>query len=201
MTNAPIFKSIFGKSWDDLPPVIKKHYANRPYTDDLVIVDGMLDVSCAGPIKVLWRILVMMKSIPPFSEKNVPVTVNFRSDKDTQKFHFQRIFHFKDRKPYSFRSYMIQTKDNEVMEISGPGMGWRAFYGWENGKVVMRHSGYALKISGLYIPLPLHLLIGKGYAEEIPVDDNTFDMCMHLTHPRWGKIYEYKGRFKVTKEA
>ena len=143
----------------------------------------------------------MMKSIPPFSEKNVPVTVNFRSDKDTQKFHFQRIFHFKDRKPYSFRSYMIQTKDNEVMEISGPGMGWCAFYGWENGKVVMRHSGYALKISGLYIPLPLHLLIGKGYAEEIPVDDNTFDMCMHLTHPRWGKIYEYKGRFKVTKEA
>jgi hypothetical protein len=87
------------------------------------------------------------------------------------------------------------------MEITGPGMGWRAFYCWENGKVVMRHSGYALKILSFYLPLPLHLLIGKGYAEETPVDEDTFDMCMHLTHPKWGKIYEYKGRFKVTKEA
>jgi len=199
--NEPIFKSIFGEAWDGLPPVIKKHYANRPYTDDLVTVEGTLDVFCAGPIKALWRLFVLMKNIPPFSEKNVPVTVNFRSDKDTQRFHFHRAFHFKDRKPYDFRSYMIQIKDNEVMEVTGMGMGWRAYYGWKNGKVVMKHSGYSLKFMGYYIPMPLHLLIGEGYAEEIPVDDDTFDMCMHLTHPKWGKIYEYKGRFKVTKET
>lgn len=199
MTGDPIFKNIFGAVWDSLPPVIQKHYANRSYSDDLVTVEGTLDVSCIGPIKALWRLFVLMKSIPPFSEKGVPVTVNFRSDSQTQRFYFQRMFYFKGRQPYIFHSYMIQIKDNEVMEVTGPGMGWRAFYSWENGKVVIKHSGYALKILDFYIPLPLHLLIGKGYAEEIPVDEDTFDMCMHLTHPKWGRLYEYGGRFRVVK--
>jgi hypothetical protein len=191
MSTEPIFKNIFGDAWERLPPVIQKHYANRPYSNDLVTVEGVLDVLCAGPIRILWRLFMLMRSIPPFSEKGVPVTVNFRSDTHTQKFHFHRFFQFKAHKPYNFRSYMVQVKDNEVMEVTGGSMGWRAFYSWEDGKVVMKHKGYALKLPGCYIPLPLHLLIGEGYAEEIPVDEETFDMCMHLTHPRWGKIYEY----------
>lgn len=142
MTGAPIFKEVFGPTWDSLPPVIKKHYANRPYSDDMVIVDGTLDVFCGGPVKALKGLFVLMGSIPPFSEKNVPVIVTFRSDNTTQRFHFQRVFHFKSRKPYSFHSYMIQVRDNEIMEVTGP-LGWRAFYSWENGKVVMKHSGYA----------------------------------------------------------
>lgn len=201
MTGDPIFKNVFGAAWEDLPVIMQKHYANRPCTDDLAIVEGSLDVFCAGPIKIFWRLFVLMKSIPPFCEKGVPITVNFCSDKQTEKFHFHRVFHFKGQKPYSFRSCMVQIKDNEVMEITGPGMVWRAFYCWEKGKVVMKHSGYAVKILDFLIPLPLHLLIGDGYAEEIPVDDDTFDMRMHLMHPRWGKIYEYKGRFRMVKEA
>lgn len=162
--NEPIFKDVFGPAWDSLPPVIKKHYANRPYSDDVVVVEGALDVFCGGPIKAFWRLFVAMGSIPPFSEKNVAVTVTFRSDRKTRRFHFHRVFHFKDRKPYVFRSHMVQIRDNEIMEITGPGMGWRAFYSWEDGRVVMKHRGYALKILNFYIPLPLHLLIGKGYT-------------------------------------
>lgn len=197
MRNDPIFQSIFGAAWDDLPPVMKKHYANRPYGDDVVTVEGALDVFCGGPVKALAWIFALMKSIPPWTEKSVPVTVHFRSDKRTRRFHFQRIFHFRGCKPYSFRSYMIQIAGNDVAEITGPCMGWRMRYGWENGKVVMRHNGYVLRLFGHYIRIPLELLIGEGYAEETPVDDNTFDMVMHLTHPKWGKIYEYRGRFEV----
>lgn len=195
----PIFKNIFGPAWDDLPPVMKKHYANRPYTDDHVMVGGTLDVMCAGPIKALASLFWNMGSIPPHTEKNVPVIVHFRSNPDTKKFHFQRVFHFHGHKPYHFRSYMIQVKNNDVVEVIRGGMGWRMLYGWENGKVVMKHKGYALRLFRHYIPLPLEIFLGQGYAEETPVDDDTFDMLMHLTHPRWGKIYEYRGRFKMIK--
>ena len=47
----PIFKSIFGSSWESLPDVMKKHYANRPNSDDRVEVIGKIDTFCAGPIK------------------------------------------------------------------------------------------------------------------------------------------------------
>ena len=201
MNNEPTFKSIFGASWDALPTVLKKHYANRPFSEDHAQVDGTLNVFCAGPIKWLGWSLLLAGSIPPYNENNVPVTVNFRSDKNSRKFHFQRTFGFKDKPPYSFKSYMYQIKDNDVIEVSSLCMGWRMLYSWENGKIVMRHKGYAIKLGSLFIPLPLHWILGRGYAEEIAVDDDTFSMCMHLTQPIFGKIYEYKGTFKVVKEA
>lgn len=201
MTPPPVFKSVFGDAWDTLPPVMRKHYANRPYTNDCVTLEGALDVMCAGPIKALWWLFILMNSVPPFNESTVPTTVNFRSDRNTQGVHFNRVFHFKNRKPYGFRSYVLQIRGDDVMESSGFGIGWRMRYVWEDGKVVLKHHGYAMKVLSHYIPLPLEALLGRGYAEEIPVDDDTFDMCMNLTHPRWGKIYEYKGRFRVTKEA
>ena len=82
----PIFKSIFGVVWDELPPVMKRHYANRPYTDDMTMVSGYLDVSCAGPIKWFAPLFWLMRGIPPANEKNVPVTVQFESEKIRNSF-------------------------------------------------------------------------------------------------------------------
>ena len=72
---------------------------------------------------------------------------------------------------------------------------------WENDRVILKHNGYVLKWFGHHIPVPLTFILGKIHAEEIPVDDDTFDMCVEMSHPWWGKFYEYKGTFKVTKEA
>ena len=193
----PIFKSIFGDSWHNLPSVMKKHYANRPYTDDMTVVEGKLDVMCKQPLKFLAPLMKLMGQIPTYNEENVPVTVHFQSDKDTKAFYFNRTFNFKNTKSYAFKSLMVQIKGNEVIEIMRFGLGWKMLYLWNGEKVVLKHRGYALRLFGYFIPLPLTLLIGKGYAEEIAVDDKTFDMITHITHPLWGKIYEYKGRFKI----
>ena len=193
----PIFKEIFGDSWGDLPPVMHKHYANCPYTNDMTIVEGTLDVMCAGPIKLMAPLMSLLGQIPARNEKDVPVTVQFQSDKDTRAFHFNRTFNFKNGKPYVFHSRMMQIKGNEVIEIMRFGLGWKMRYIWDGEKVVLQHRGYALCIFGHFIPMPLTLLMGKAYAEEIAVDDNTFDMITHITHPLWGKVYEYKGRFEV----
>jgi len=95
----------------------------------------------------------------------------------------------------------MQIKGNEVIEVMRFGLGWKMLYLWEDGKVILKHSGYALHLFGRFIPVPLTLLMGRGYAEEIAVDENTFDMITHITHPWWGKIYEYKGRFEVKEMA
>ncbi len=192
----PIFKSIFGDAWDELPPVMHKHYAICPYMDDETVVVGTLDVMCAGPLKLLAPVLKIMEQIPAHNEKNVPVTVHFKSNRNSKAFHFQRVFSFKE-KSYVFRSRMVRTKDNEVMEIMRFGLAWKMLYLWNGEKVILKHRGYALYIFGHFIPMPLTIFMGEGYAEEMAVDDNTFDMITHITHPWWGKIYEYKGRFEI----
>jgi|AntRauTorcE11897_2_1112592.scaffolds.fasta_scaffold00112_9 hypothetical protein len=191
----PIFKNIFAEDWDILPPVIKKHYANRPYSSDIVIIKGTLDVMCKGPVKWLSPLLWMMRGIPPHNEQNVPVTVTFRSEPESKAFVFDRDFDFKTRKPYHFKSHMLQVEGNEVVEIMPFGIGWRMNYLWQDNKVILKHKGYVLHLFGHFMPLPLTVLIGKGYAEERAVDDNTFEMSMQIMHPVWGKIYGYKGRF------
>lgn len=197
LKNEPIFKSVFGDDWSKLSPALQKHYANRPYTNDIVTVEGVMDVYCGGPIKLLAPIFWLLGGIPPHNEKNVPVTVHFESDQNTKSFHFNRIFHFKDKKPYNFRSRMLPIKDNELIEIMRFGIGWRMNYIWDNDRIKLLHKGYALHIFGHFIPLPAGLLLGEGYAEEIPVDDQSFDMLVTMKHPWWGKIYDYRGRFKV----
>ena len=72
-------------------------------------------------------------------------------------------------------------------------------YQGDGQNVVLQHRGYALCLGSMLIPVPLALFLGKGYAEEIAVGDDTFDMITHITHPLWGRVYEYKGQFRMTK--
>jgi predicted DCC family thiol-disulfide oxidoreductase YuxK len=192
----PTFKSIFGEAWQQLPVVMQKHYCNRPYTNDMTTVEGVLDTMCSGPMKYLAPILRLAGNVPPISAQNVPVSVRFESDPDSKAFTFNRTFHFSNRQPYRFKSRMLQIKDNQVIELMRFGFCWKASFHWEDNCVKLRHGGYAFKLFGHYIPMPLTLLIGAGNAIERPVDDDTFDMQVAVTHAWWGKVYEYKGRFQ-----
>lgn len=197
MNADPIFKAVFGEDWDNLPPVMHKHYGNSPYSSDLTTVEGTLDVQCAGPIKFLAPLFWFMRGIPPYTEKNVPVSVSFESDKESNSFHFKRIFNFRTRQKYSFNSRMMHVQGNEVVEIMWSGFGWRMNYVWEEERVKLKHKGYVFHLLGYLIPLPLTFFLGQGNAEEIAVDEENFDMKVAITHPWWGKVYQYKGRFKV----
>ncbi len=199
MASRPTFAAIFGAEWENLPPVFHKHYANRPYGNDAVTVEGILDVHAAGPIRLLRPILAPMGGIPPFTASGVPATVCFESEPDTPAFHFNRVFRFPDRPPYRFHSRLLPRGGNEMIEIMPFGLGWRAAYRWADNTVQLSHRGYILRLFGHDIPLPLEPLFGRGYAEETAVDDDTFDMHMEISHPRWGRIYGYAGRFTVTR--
>jgi len=157
----------------------------------------VLDVFCKPPLLWLSPLMRLLGQIPTFNEKSVPVSVRFESDSNSKAFHFNRSFGFSGRKRYVFHSRMLQVKDNEVVEIMKFGLGWKMRYSWDGEKVVLAHRGYILQFFGHLIPLPLTVLLGSGNAVEYPVDDNTFDMEVNITHPWWGEMYGYKGRFEV----
>lgn len=201
LKNSPIFQEIFGPAWEGLPKVLKKHYANRPYSTDRVTVEGLLDVSCRSYMRFLRPFYRVLGSLPAVTENNVPVTVNFDSAPDTKAFHFKRVFNFADTMPYHFKSRMLQVSENEVVEIMRFGVCWRMTYSWDGKKVRLRHKGYALKIFGYYLPLPITPLLGRGEADETAVDDDHFDMNVTITHPLFGVVYSYAGSFKVIQQA
>jgi predicted DCC family thiol-disulfide oxidoreductase YuxK len=194
----PIFQDIFGETWDALPPVLKKHYANRPYTEDKIVVQGVLDVYCKAPLIWLAVIMRWLKQIPVCNENAVPTTVIFQSDPNTPAFQFRRTFYFQQEPPYQFASRMICLKGNNLVEEMRYGLGWKLQYRWDGEKIILSHQGYVVRCLGHWIPLPVTWILGAGYAEEYALDAERFSMFTHITHPWWGKVYEYKGVFQLS---
>ncbi len=191
----PLFKTILGSQWDHLPAVMQKHYAVRPYSDDVVVVKGALDIKIAPFISFLARLSGMLIA---YSGEQVPVTVTFRSGKNTRAFYFDRVFHYPDKGDIHFLSCMESFGGNELVEFMGYGIGWRMAYEWSGGKMVLRHRGYVWRLFGTLIPLPLSFIMGEAHAEETPLSENAFSMWTHIKHPWFGEGLRYAGTFDVT---
>ena len=193
--NQPIFQKVFADSWDQLPPVMKNHYIVRPNSDDMVKVEGNLDIKISPFVSVITRLTGMLLA---YSGKNVPATVMFTSGKDVKSFFFDRTFHFPERGDVKFRSRMEHIKDNVLVEFMKFGIGWKLAYEWDGCKVILVHRGYVWRILGTMIPVPLEWIMGKGHAEETPLSDDSFSMWTHSKHFLFGKPFGYSGEFKVT---
>lgn len=196
-SNDPIFKSIFGAVWDQLPAVMKLHYANRPYTNDMVSVSGQMDIHPTWFIRVLAPIAKYAGVLVPYAGRDIPTTVEFRSDPANSSFTFNRIFQLPRHGTFVFRSRMVPQPNGDMIEFMRSGIGWRTAYRYNGSKIQLLHRGYVLRLLGRNIPLPISSLIGRGYAEEEAIDDQSFRMMMEIRHPLFGQIYQYCGTFQV----
>lgn len=197
----PIFQSVFGKKWEELPKVMHKHYANRPFSKDVTFVEGKMDVKYS---KLLWFFMPIFRifgALVPYQGKNIPVTVEYLSEINSNAFCFKRIFYFPNKKPYHFNSKILPIKNNEVAELVRFGLGWKIYFSYENEKVILKHKSYIWKIGKFTIPLPLNLILGTNYCEEITISDDEFYMDLQMRHKIFGLMFQYKGTFKVIKYA
>lgn len=191
-----IFKDVFGNDWNRLPKVMQLHYANRAFSADRVTVEGVMDVELSFVAKVLAPLMSIFGILTPYGGKGVPVTVHFDSSPNDNTFGFNRKFKFPNNE-FIFKSKMVPQSGNEIIEFMKCGIGWHCEYLYDGRKVILKHKGYKLKLFGKLIPLPVSLIIGKGYAEEVAIDDETYKMYMDIQHPILGKIYSYQGVFKI----
>ena len=102
---SPIFKSVFGESWDMLPKILKKHYAIRPYSNDTIKLEGVMDIKLSKLTKLIQPLLSFFGALVPYEGKNIPTIVYAKSDPNKDSFIFER--HFKISK-MKFRISKIQ---------------------------------------------------------------------------------------------
>jgi hypothetical protein len=196
----PIFKKIFSPHWDDLPPVMRRHYANRPYSNDTARAEGLMNISSSFFIRLIAPVLKTTGMLVPYEGTDIPVTVDFQSGQDDHSCAFDRVFYFPGKKPFRFRSRMFPLQGRELVEVMACRLSWRFECFWDGSKVILKHRNYAFYIFGKAVPVPLTFLLGAGNAEETPLDDESFAMTMEIRHPLWGKVFGYDGRFKMTKD-
>lgn len=195
---SPTFKSVFADMWDEVPEVIRKRYACRPYSDDKIKVQGWLDITYSPIIRLLLPLLKLFGALMPYEGKGIPSTIYFHSELESNAFCFDRKIHYEDGKEGRFQSKMYPYKEHQVLEYIRFGVGLKLKYEYDGKDTVsLRHNGYFWKILGFLVPMPFALLFGKAYGEEIATSENEFKMKAGAKHFLFGKMFEYKGHFKL----
>lgn len=190
----PIFRAVLGRQFEQLPEVFKQHYAVRPYSHDVVVVRGRLNVRVSFFVGLMSRLFGVLV---PWSGNDIPVTVRFESGPDSGGFRFEREFCYPGNKIVRFSSRMERLKGNELVERMRFGFGWRLAYEWNGEKMLLLHRGYVWRVLGVDIPLPLEFILGRGYAEEQALSDNEFRMQTYTRHALFGDTFGYEGRFEI----
>jgi hypothetical protein len=195
----PLFADVFGDDWQTLAPVMKKRFSNRSYSNDVVVVSGLMSIRSSRWMRFIKPLLKLTGALLQQDGEDIPVTVKFRSDKNTARYWFDREFSFDQ--PVRFKSYLMHIKNNIMVEFMRFNVGWRIKFSVCGERVVMSHHGYVFRFFNWLIPLPVSLLLGKCNAVECPLSDDTFGMEMNLTHFLFGEIYQYKGVFRILEAA
>ncbi len=191
-----IFQPIFAQSWQDLPNVLRRHYGNRSFCNDITVFSGMMDVYYSKFFALFLPFFKFFKTLIPHQGHNIAVTVKYLSDPNSDFFYINRTFHFA-KKDYVFNSKMLHLKNSEVAEFMRFGIGWKMDYIYENSKIILRHKNYFIKIFNFLLPLTfLNFVLGKNYCEEIALSDDEFFMKLQMRHSWLGVLFEYKGKFK-----
>jgi Domain of unknown function (DUF4166) len=196
--NDPVLKQALGSSWSSLARVIQTHYGLSPFTDEQIHLRGIMDrVSYSSVAVLLMPFAVVAGALVPYRGRNVPVDATNESLPDRPEYFWMRTFHFPGKKPYTFRSAMVCSGDGELTEYVRFHLGIRFAVTARNGGLVERDLGYIWKIGRWSIPLPIHLLLGRSYVEEMPISDSEYEMKWTVTHPLFGETFAYNGRFSV----
>lgn len=189
---------IFGEQAKNLPPVLLKRYSNRPYSNDSLIIQGKMNVSVSKIFKILSPLFRLFGALMPQSANNIAATVEFTSHIQSNKIIMNRIFYYADNKPYQFSSKIMHIKNNSVAEEMRFGFATNLIFSFDNNRITMNYGGYLFCLGSKRLPLPFGFLIGKFYAFEEATADDEFAMLVTLTHPLFGKLFQYDGRFKIT---
>lgn len=200
--STPVFQSVLGADWEKLGAVVRRHYFLRPFSNDYICVKGtMREVRHNAFAKLLIPFARVFGALVPYEGQDVPIEVHYTAKPGDATIHWDRVFHFSGRAPFHFRSHMEQIGPNRVIEFVRLGVGMKLRVTAEQGALVFRDDGYIWRLFGVDVPLPLGLLMGSAYIEERPVDENGFSMRMTLTHPLFGQLFRYEGRFSLGEDT
>ncbi len=194
---AILFEGVFGKKWQTLPEIFKRHYNVRDHSSDQVIAKGTITVNFPWPIKIISPLLTWFGLFPPYKGTDIPITVIYSAQPDPNAFCFNRTFHYPNHPPYQFKSRMKPLGGNVVVELTKFNIGWKSAYDYIDEHVTLTHIAYVLKLFDWYIPLPIGLIMGKCNSAEYAIDNNNFKMEMQIKHPWFGTTYEYYGTFTI----
>jgi len=192
MSENNIMKQALSERWSSLPSVLQAHYQDANNKDI-----GKLSVEYPGWMQLFLNILHLFGALLNRKGQDISTEVEKTMQGNTQYWH--RTLTFKDGKKVFFKSHWNYAGGNRLEEYVNPILGLCMSVAVKDGKLLYEGEYFVLRLGILKLPLPEWMLLGHTTIVEEQIDPEHFKMDFKLTHPLFGQIYRYTGKFYTKK--
>jgi hypothetical protein len=188
-----LMQQALGADWDKLPPALQAHYHFGTTTDT-----GHMDIDYPRFMQPAWNILRLFGALVNRQGKAVTTVVEKRVVGERQI--WRRTITYPDGQSVRFDSFWVAAGNGEVIEFVNPVLGLQMAPYVVGEKLHYRGVRFVAKLGPLTIPIPEWLALGHATIVEEALDDSHFAMDFRLTHPLFGQLFRYSGRFEAASE-
>ena len=185
-----LMQQALGADWDKLSPALQAHYRFGTTTDT-----GSMDIEYPRFMQPVWSILRLLGALVDRQGKSVTTIVEKRVVGERQV--WQRTITYPDGQIVRFDSFWVAAGNAEVIEFVNPVLGLQMAPYVVGEKLHYRGVSFIAKLGPVTIPIPEWLVLGHATIIEEALDDTHFAMDFRLTHPLFGQLFRYSGKFEA----
>lgn len=185
-----LMQGALGAQFELLPPALQAHYKAGPAFEN-----GYMDIEYPRWMQPFLSLLRLVGALINRAGQQVPTQVE-KSDNGLQQT-WLRTIRYGDGAVVYFNSTLVAGAGNRLIEYVNPLIGLETAVHVEAGKLYYEGVRFVVKLGRWLLPIPEWLLLGHTTIVEEAVDATHFAMDFRLTHPLFGQIFRYAGRFEV----
>jgi hypothetical protein len=185
-----LMQQALGADWEKLPPALQAHYRFGSTVDT-----GSMDIEFPRFMQAVWSILKLFGALVDRKGNGVMTIVEKSVVGERQV--WRRTITYPDGQVVRFDSFWVAAGNGEVVEFVNPVLGLQMAPYVVGEKLHYRGVKFIAKLGPVTIPIPEWLTLGHATIVEEALDDTHFAMDFRLTHPLFGQLFRYSGKFEA----
>ncbi|MBS0356581.1 MAG: DUF4166 domain-containing protein [Proteobacteria bacterium] len=185
-----LMQQALGSDWDKLPPALQAHYRFGTTTDT-----GRMDIEYPRFMQPFLSVLRVFGALVNRRGQQVPTVVEKSVAGERQ--HWRRTITYPDGKVIHFDSFWISAGHGQVIEFVNPVLGLQMAPYVTGNRLHYRGVRFVVKLGPILLPIPEWMVLGHTTIVEEAMDESHFVMDFRLTHPLFGQIFRYSGKFEA----
>lgn len=186
-----LMQAALGADWDKLPTALQMHYRFGTTVDI-----GHMDIEYPRFMQPCLSVLHAIGALVDRRGRAVATVVEKRVVGDRQ--YWRRSLTYSDGLVQRFNSFWVTAGDNQLIEFVNPLLGLQMAPRVEDGRLHYRGVQFVVKLGRWLLPIPEWLVLGRTSIVEEALDDTHFAMDFRVTHPLFGEVFRYSGKFEAT---
>lgn len=185
-----LMQTALGSDWDKLPPALQAHYICGTTLDR-----GHMDIEYPWFMQPYLMMLHLVGALIARRGKQVATVVEKTVAGQSQ--YWRRTMTYADGEVAHFNTTWMNAGGNNLLEFVNPMLGLQMAVHVEDGKLHYEGVRFVAKLGSVMLPIPEWLVLGHTTIVEEAVDDTHFAMDFRLTHPLFGQVFRYAGKFEA----